>query len=124
MEDVNIRLGKEIRRLREAKGKSLTQMAEAIGVTPPLISEIENGHKPASDRLLHSISGYLKVDESYLFGLANRTPYTVLTALRQRKSISDLVAAVSDKLDDDEIDRIISIIFRIKKERGIILITR
>lgn len=118
--DDNVRLGKEIRRIREARGKSLTNMAEACGVTPPHISEIENGRKPVSDKLLHKISEYLGLDEKYIFEYAGRTPYTTLKALRQRKSIADLVSVISKELDDDEIDRVVNIIFKIKKQRGLI----
>lgn len=120
MEDTNAKIGREIRRLRLARGKSLRELADGSGVTPPLISEIENGRKAPSDRLLFRISKFLGLDENYLFDLAGRTPYTTLKALRNRKSIADLVSMVDKHLDDDEIDHLIDIIFKIKKQRGLI----
>src|SRR5262245_65221999 len=52
-----------IRQHREARGLSLTELAEAIGKTKGLLSLIENGHSAASPETLEDIAAY--------FGLAH-----------------------------------------------------
>lgn len=53
-------LGRELRRLREDAGKTITEAAQWVGIKPPTISKIENGRqaiRPTNVRLLLQLYG-------------------------------------------------------------------
>lgn len=54
-----ITLGERIRELREAKGLSLRGLAKQIGITPGYMSDMENGYRHPSDKVLESIAQVL-----------------------------------------------------------------
>jgi transcriptional regulator with XRE-family HTH domain len=61
------RFGEKIRAIRDKRGMTMKEVAEKIGVTESLISQIErNKVSPAVDTLL-SISEVLSIDLEYLF---------------------------------------------------------
>ncbi|MDQ0457956.1 helix-turn-helix domain-containing protein [Rhizobium paknamense] len=54
--------GDAVRRLREAKGVSQKEMAEAIGVSPAYLSALEHGRRgKPSFNLLQRIAGYFNI---------------------------------------------------------------
>lgn len=47
--------GEALRRARELRGMTLTEVADIAGVTPGLLSRIENGHR--ENPTLHTVRG-------------------------------------------------------------------
>ncbi len=66
-------LGKELRRLREGAGKTITEAAQWVGIKPPTVSKIENGRqaiRPTNVRLLLQLYGIGAPDADTLIRLA------------------------------------------------------
>ncbi|MGH3978180.1 MAG: helix-turn-helix domain-containing protein [Pseudonocardiaceae bacterium] len=66
-------LGKELRRLRENAGKTITEAAVWVGIKPPTVSKIENGRqaiRPTNVRLLLQLYGVEAPDADTLIRLA------------------------------------------------------
>ena len=61
------RLGEEIRKLRKARGKSLAEMAAAIGRSVSFISQLERGHAEPSIADLKGIAHELDVQLGWFF---------------------------------------------------------
>jgi len=62
------RLGKELRRLRQAKHLSIRGLASLLGFSPSFISQVENGLSSPSISSLERIAGTLGVGLRDLFG--------------------------------------------------------
>jgi len=60
-------LGRRIRKLRHARGMSLSQLAEVIGVTPSAVSQIETDAVDPSLRTLRAIASALETPLSLIF---------------------------------------------------------
>lgn len=66
-------LGRELRRLREGAGKTITEAAQWVGIKPPTISKIENGRqaiRPTNVRLLLQLYGIGAPEADTLIRLA------------------------------------------------------
>ena len=66
-------LGKELRRLREGAGKTITEAAQWVGIRPPTVSKIENGRqaiRPTNVRLLLQLYGIGAPEADTLIRLA------------------------------------------------------
>ena len=61
MEDINSRVGFNIRRTREAKGLSQEDLAELAGLHRAYIGQIERGEKNIGVRNLEKIAGALGI---------------------------------------------------------------
>lgn len=67
--------GRYLRRLREEKGVTLTEVARKVEVSIAYLSRIERDREnPPPDRLLMSIARALGVPADDLFGAARRLP--------------------------------------------------
>lgn len=55
-----------IREIRKAKGLTLAQVAEKVGISTPHLSEVERGVKNLNNHLLVRIAGALKVEPDEL----------------------------------------------------------
>ncbi|HOV63407.1 MAG TPA: XRE family transcriptional regulator [Spirochaetia bacterium] len=65
--DVRYHIGETIREIRERKGETLKSVAQAVGVSESLLSQIErNRVSPSLDTLI-SIADVLEIDPDYLF---------------------------------------------------------
>lgn len=60
-------VGREIKNLRKASGVTLTQLAEATGLSQGYLSQIERGISSPSIKALHQISRALGVNISWFF---------------------------------------------------------
>jgi transcriptional regulator with XRE-family HTH domain len=58
-----------LRRIREQRGLSQTQLAEAAGCSQPTISKLEKGEKNVTLDMLESIARALRVEPWELFGI-------------------------------------------------------
>jgi transcriptional regulator with XRE-family HTH domain len=62
-------MGAQIRRAREAQGLTLKALAEAVGVTPSLLSQVENDKAQPSLNTLRSVAVRLQLSGDALLGL-------------------------------------------------------
>lgn len=62
-------IGAQIRERRESRGLTLTSVAEAIGVTPSLLSQVENGKAQPSLNTLRGVAEHLHLSVDALLGL-------------------------------------------------------
>jgi transcriptional regulator with XRE-family HTH domain len=70
-----------IRQLRLAKGLTLEQVAQALGVTRASVSKWEGGHSRPDQARLQAIADLFEVSAAHLLGLASANPpkeYTVI----------------------------------------------
>lgn len=67
LDEGNVRIGKQIRDLRKAKGVTLSTMAEKIGRSVGYVSQVERGVSALPIPLLQSISEILDVNITWFF---------------------------------------------------------
>jgi DNA-binding XRE family transcriptional regulator len=60
-------LGLEVRRLRKSIGLTITELGAAAGISPGMISKIENGSKSPSLRTLYALAKAVNVPLARLF---------------------------------------------------------
>lgn len=108
--------GEKVRALREARGITLKQMAEDLGVSSAYFSALEHGHRgrPGSG-LVQQICGYFELmwdDAEELKRLAelSHPRVTVDTAGLSPKAtqLANLLAERIDSLDDETLDWILA----------------
>jgi transcriptional regulator with XRE-family HTH domain len=81
--------GKTLREVRKRKKLTLKELAQRVGVSESLISQIETDKvSPAIDTLL-KITDKLNIDFEYLFQKYKRTPKINIIKKRERKKIID-----------------------------------
>ena len=93
-------LGKNIERLRKAKKLTTVELASMVGVKPQYISQIENGKRSPSLKILQKIASALNVTTSELLG---ETPEYLSADLKR------LVSA-AENLNSQQIDIVISVV--------------
>lgn len=103
-----MKFGERVRSLRKAKGWSLRDLAERVGVGFTYLSRIENerlnfGDYP-SDALIHLLADALKADEEELLILAKRVPAPIKKRFFQRPDVFRAIA----KCDDATLDRLMT----------------
>ena len=74
LDDDNLKIGRQIRDLRKAKGITLIEMAEQIGRSVGYISQVERGVSSLPIPTLQSISKVLDVQLSWFFHTDFETP--------------------------------------------------
>jgi transcriptional regulator with XRE-family HTH domain len=108
--------GEKVRELREARGVTLKQMAEDLGVSSAYFSALEHGHRgrPGSG-LVQQICGYFELmwdDAEELKRLAelSHPRVTVDTAGLSPKAtqLANLLAERIDSLDEETLDWILA----------------
>jgi transcriptional regulator with XRE-family HTH domain len=87
-------VGKEIRRLREAKGWGQTKLAAAADMAVSGVSQIENGHRNPNSATLIKLAGALGVEVADLFPKGQ-----VPLPLEEAPSLEDLHAAARCETD-------------------------
>jgi len=100
-----MKFGNRVRELRHAKGWSLRETAEHIGVGYAYLSRVENkrllsGDYP-SDALIHRLAESLDGDEEELLFLAGRIPERIRKRILKRPEVFGLLAELDDKTLDD-----------------------
>jgi len=72
-------LGQYIRRCRECKGVSLRKFAQAVGISPTMMSKIEHDEKgfKAGEQTLLKIADLLDVNSDDLLAMAGKIPSDV-----------------------------------------------
>ena len=77
-------LGERLRELRIAAGISLRKLAEAVGKSPPFISDVELGRRFPSDEVLASIAHVLRADFAELKRYDHRESISILKQLAHK----------------------------------------
>ena len=67
-EETNRLIGRHLRKLRFARGVTLPQIGEAIGVSYQAFQKYENGDSAVSAARLKRLAELLRVPQSYFFG--------------------------------------------------------
>ena len=65
----SVDLGVRLREAREARGKSLRSVAQSIGVSPSLLSQVENGHIQPSVPTLYALVTHLEASLDEVLGV-------------------------------------------------------
>lgn len=109
--------GARIRSLRQARGISLKQMAEDLGVSAAYLSALEHGHRGRPSWLLQRICGYLNIiwdDAEELAELAKMSHprVTIDTAgLSPRATLlANELGRRIDKLDDAKLEQLLKLL--------------
>jgi transcriptional regulator with XRE-family HTH domain len=79
-------LGERVRRLREAKGLSLRELARATGVSAPMLSQVERGETSPTLAVASKIAGGLDLTLSRLLRL-DEEPHVVLVRSSNRREV-------------------------------------
>jgi len=92
-------LNLNIRALRKARGLTIAQLAELVGVSVPHISEVERGKKNLNNHLMTRISAALGVQPEALIASEGDHLGKILTILGNlqdddRKRVEDFAAAL------------------------------
>jgi len=101
-----VQLGKLIRHQRELQSRSLREVAQAVGISGPYLSQIERGLRAPSDRVIEEIARSLEMSAGTLNEVvgasrAGRAPSDPVTAImadrvltaRQRESLVETYRA-------------------------------
>jgi transcriptional regulator with XRE-family HTH domain len=83
---IDVRLGKELRRLRQAKHLSVRGLAGLLGFSPSFISQVENGQSSPSISSLERIAGTLGVGLRDLFA-EPKSPEGTFIRMEERPAI-------------------------------------
>jgi len=84
MGEINIRLGKSIKKLRGELGISQQRLADLLGVSRPTISQIESGERKVSADDLIKLSNIFNISVEHLLGL-QKEPHISLGNTGRRK---------------------------------------
>ena len=76
-----------LRRLREARGQSLRQAADEMGVAASHLSRVERGEKGASERVSEQAARYYGVSEDLLALDEGRVPADVVLILQRNPDL-------------------------------------
>jgi transcriptional regulator with XRE-family HTH domain len=83
-------VGYNIKRLRLKKGVSLREFAQAVGVSPSFLSQVENGKTTPSLDTLKAIADTLETTIANLMGETPRTTQDVVTRAGKRITTSEI----------------------------------
>ncbi|QWI73248.1 helix-turn-helix transcriptional regulator (plasmid) [Bacillus mycoides] len=99
-----IEISQKLRRIREAKGLTLVEASEKIGIGFVFLSEIERALKAPSTAAIKGIAKVYEMDECELAIAYRKIPITVLDALTKRKDILKMIydAANTERLSQQE----------------------
>jgi Zn-dependent peptidase ImmA (M78 family)/transcriptional regulator with XRE-family HTH domain len=99
-----MRIAGQLKRLRLGRGRSLQQVADAVGVSKPHIWEIESGRSNASLELVGKLARYFEVSVSTLLGESLGTSESLVFG-REFNSASDeikrQIIEMTERLLDD-----------------------
>ncbi len=87
----------EVRRLREERGWKQTELAFHAGLTPSVISQIENGKRDPSARTMRKLAEGLGVEVADLFPKAEAPLWSGETLERRPSLAARAISAAADK---------------------------
>lgn len=105
-------LANKLKYLREKKGLTKKDVAEAVGVHPSSIGNLEKGSIPQAD-LLYSLAKFFDVSMEYLMNSSDPEPLSEIEHTQSQLSSSELTLlnlfSQLDELDQNEIIGIINL---------------
>ena len=105
-------LANKLKYLREKKGLTKKDVAEAVGVHPSSIGNLEKGSIPQAD-LLYSLAKFFDVSMEYLMNSSDPEPLSEIEYTQSQLSSSELTLlnlfSQLDELDQNEIIGIINL---------------
>ena len=99
MEQVLVRLGRQIRTARELRGLTQEKLAERAGINNSFLSQVERGLKAPSLKTLHAIATELEVGLDQLFANEETT-----TPALVEQEVAALLEAVPVESQKDLVD--------------------
>ena len=97
--------GKEVRRLRVARGTSLRMFADQLSLSPAYVSMVERDElPPPTERRMVAMAEALETDLDELLALGGRVPSDIVDILLRRPKLLGTFLRQLDKLDSRGID--------------------
>ena len=113
-----------LRELRQNKGLSQSQLADALNISKSAISMYELGKREPDFETLEGIADFFNVDINYLIGKEDGSMYyldpdaaEIAQEVQQRPELKILFDA-SRKVSADDLELVINMIDRLKKNEG------
>lgn len=113
-----------LRELRQNKGLSQSQLADALNISKSAISMYELGKREPDLEALEGIADFFNVDINYLIGKEDGSMYyldpeaaEIAQEVQQRPELKILFDA-SRKVSADDLELVINMIDRLKKNEG------
>ncbi|MDX8367883.1 helix-turn-helix transcriptional regulator [Cytobacillus sp. IB215665] len=103
--------GDRIRKLRNARGYSLRDMAVILEMTPSHISKIERNERGTSVEMLDVISKHFKVTVDYLMGKVDDPQLTVETKIKieeETKELYDILEKLPPERRKEIMDKVLT----------------
>lgn len=91
-------VGEQVREMREAQARTLEDVAEAVGISPPYLSRIENDRQLAARRTFQAIAGQLSERPDELVAERDKAE---LVSMGYSPEAADIAVAL-EGLDADE----------------------
>lgn len=104
-------VGARIRRLRERKGWSMSELARHVGTRHGHISQIEAGKITAGYDVIALIAAQLEVSVDFLIGQAN------IHDEKEGDDLDEMMRLYADRVPPDEARRILEMMSRLNHER-------
>lgn len=101
-------IGMELRLHRTAKGVSLREASDKIGIGESYLSEIERMKRNPSDEIIKRIGDYYNIDKKYLYDRFDRIPLSVQKELKENETLSRTLYEISinDTLSETDKDNL------------------
>ena len=92
-------LGQRIRRVRQAKGYGLRELARLLKISPTYLSRVETNEekRPPGEEVLRHLARYLDDDFDELMSLAGRVPKDLKEFIAKDPGLSRFLRAVRDR---------------------------
>lgn len=102
------KFGETIRQLREAQQLGLRETATLVNISPAYLSRIERGKEhPPKPEIIKSLARVLAADPDVLFRLCPSTDPDIVTLLKERPKVLELVRLVMAKeLSDEQLSKV------------------
>jgi len=102
------KFGEIIRQLREAQNLGLRETATMVGISPAYLSRIERGKEhPPKPEVIKALAKVLAADPDVLFRLCSSTDPDVVTLLKERPKVLELVRLVMvEELSDEQLGKV------------------
>lgn len=102
------KFGETIRQLREAQNFGLRETATMVGISPAYLSRIERGKEyPPKPEVIKALAKVLAADPDVLFRLCPSTDPDVVTLLKERPKVLELLRLVmAEELSDEQLGKV------------------
>lgn len=116
MADIQNKFGKELQRLRKSLELTQYQLAELAGISAAYISQLENGKKQPTDRVIAKLCGPLDIPENRLLIKIGKMKMDLAATLATRRKE---VPKILGTLTDDQLEDLLTYLAYIKVRASI-----